>query len=66
MNKEPAEKEDYYFDENNNLVFTAKYLLNRETCCGNGCRHCPYNYINVPLPVKDTGNEADQKFLNKR
>ncbi len=24
------------------LVFTAVYLLRRGTCCGSGCRHCPY------------------------
>lgn len=38
---------DYYIDENGNLVFTAAYLLKRGYCCGNGCRHCPYDYINV-------------------
>jgi hypothetical protein len=35
------ESEDYYF-EGPNLVFTAAYLLKRGTCCGSGCRHCPY------------------------
>jgi hypothetical protein len=34
--------EDYYLDENGNMVFTAVYHLKRGTCCGNGCRHCPY------------------------
>jgi hypothetical protein len=24
------------------LVMTAAYLAARGTCCGNGCRHCPY------------------------
>jgi Family of unknown function (DUF5522)/Cysteine-rich CWC len=39
----PTSKEgDYYIDENGNVVFTAAYHLNRGTCCGNGCRHCPY------------------------
>ncbi|MEM9033975.1 MAG: DUF5522 domain-containing protein [Actinomycetota bacterium] len=23
-------------------VFTAQFLLDRETCCETGCRHCPY------------------------
>lgn len=23
-------------------VFTAAYLADRGTCCGTGCRHCPY------------------------
>jgi hypothetical protein len=35
------ELEDYYF-EGQNLVFTAAYLLKRGSCCGSGCRHCPY------------------------
>ncbi len=34
--------EDYYF-EGPYLVFTAAYHLKRGTCCGSGCRHCPYN-----------------------
>ncbi len=41
------EDEDYYLDKNGLLVFTEKFLLQRGTCCGNGCRHCPYNYKNV-------------------
>lgn len=24
------------------FVMTAAYLADRGTCCGNGCRHCPY------------------------
>lgn len=39
---------DYYILPNGLLVFTAKYLLERGYCCGNGCRHCPYDYMNVP------------------
>jgi hypothetical protein len=35
------EPEDYYFD-GPYMVFTAAYLLKRGTCCGSGCRHCPY------------------------
>ncbi len=32
---------DYYF-ENGLMVLTARFLLDRGYCCGNGCRHCPY------------------------
>ncbi|MGA2755223.1 MAG: DUF5522 domain-containing protein [Terracidiphilus sp.] len=35
------EPEDYYF-EGPCLVFTVAYHLKRGTCCGSGCRHCPY------------------------
>jgi hypothetical protein len=37
-----AHEEDCYLDENENVVFTAEYHLRRGTCCGNGCRHCPF------------------------
>jgi len=33
---------NYYFDPDGLMVFTAKYHLRRGYCCGNGCRHCPY------------------------
>lgn len=43
--KTPAPKfvegEDFYF-ENGLMVLTAAYLKKRGYCCGNGCRHCPY------------------------
>ena len=35
---------DFYF-ENGLLVYTTAYHVQRGSCCGSGCRHCPY----VPL-----------------
>lgn len=32
---------DYYL-ENGNYVFKEWFHLKRGSCCGNGCRHCPY------------------------
>ena len=32
---------DWYL-ENGLLVYTAAYHLKRGSCCGSGCRHCPY------------------------
>ena len=29
-------------------VYTAAALAARGTCCGSGCRHCPYEHMNVP------------------
>ena len=65
-----TEGEDYYIDASGLLVFTAKYLERRGTCCGQGCRHCPFHYINVSEPArskllslrkdeKETGKEGD-------
>ena len=36
--------EDYYFNEKGLLVFTAAYHKKRGYCCGNGCKHCAYNF----------------------
>ena len=33
--------EDFYY-EGPYLVFTAAYHLKRGSCCGSGCRNCPY------------------------
>ena len=41
---------DYYYNEDGKMVLTAHYLLQRGYCCGNGCKHCPYAYQNVPEP----------------
>ncbi len=38
---------DFYY-ENDLVVLTEKYLLRRGYCCGNNCRHCPYEHVNVP------------------
>lgn len=43
---------DFYV-EDGSYVFTAQYLLRRGFCCGNGCRHCPYDYVNVPPERRD-------------
>ena len=52
MSKTLIENKDYYLDENGLMVFTEKYHLERGYCCGNGCRHCPYDYQNVPEPKR--------------
>lgn len=32
---------DFYW-EGGFMVFTRAYHLQRGSCCGTGCRHCPY------------------------
>ena len=46
------EGEDYYFNEQGYIVLTEKYHLQKGSCCGNGCRHCPYKYENVSEPKR--------------
>lgn len=43
---------DYYYNEEGKMVLTAHYLLNRGYCCGNGCTHCPFDYLQVPEPKR--------------
>lgn len=45
-----TEEADHYWD-NGRMVFTASYLKRRGTCCGSGCRHCPYGFTLVELMV---------------
>lgn len=47
-----VEGEHFYYNEQGFIVLTARYHLERGHCCGNGCRHCPYDYINVPQPKR--------------
>lgn len=57
---------DYYFNEKGLMVLTESFHLKKGFCCGNGCKHCPYEYVNVPEPLKSNlleikkANEAGQ------
>lgn len=49
------------------MVLTEEYHKARGYCCGNGCRHCPYAYENVPEPrrsmlinERNKGNKESQ------
>ncbi|HEU0112125.1 MAG TPA: DUF5522 domain-containing protein [Flavisolibacter sp.] len=63
MKQELIEGVDFYYTEKGLIAFTAKYLLQRGYCCGNGCKHCPFNYEGVPEPKrsyllnKNSGNK---------
>ncbi|NSL89697.1 hypothetical protein ECE50_022840 [Chitinophaga sp. Mgbs1] len=51
--KQPlVEKIDFYYNAEGYMVFTEKYHRDRGYCCGNGCKHCPFSYENVPEPKK--------------
>jgi hypothetical protein len=43
-----VEGEDFYYNKDGYVVLTEKYHLQRGSCCGNRCKHCPYAYCNVP------------------
>jgi hypothetical protein len=40
--------QDTYIDPQSGYqVLTSQAHLKRGFCCGNKCRHCPYEYVNV-------------------
>jgi len=52
MSKNREEHEEYYIDAKGRWVFTALYHEKRGYCCGEACKHCPYDYESVPEPIK--------------
>lgn len=47
-----TEGEDFYYKEDGYIVLTEKFHLKKGICCGNGCKHCPYDFINVAEPKR--------------
>jgi len=45
----------HYYIENGRVVFTELFHKQRGSCCGSGCRHCPF----IPKYVK--GNRQLKK-----
>lgn len=33
----------HYYKEISNIIFTEIFHMQRGQCCGNGCRHCPFD-----------------------
>ena len=33
----------HYYMDGERVVFTALFHIQRGSCCGSGCRHCPYD-----------------------
>jgi len=52
--KDLIEGTHYYINEEGFVVLTEQYHLEKGYCCGNGCKHCPYEYENVPEPKKSS------------
>ena len=45
-------QEHYYIDPKGNWVFTEAYHQARGYCCGEACKHCPFDYESVPEPIR--------------
>lgn len=66
MSDKIKEHIDYYVDEQSGLmVLTAHFHLSRGFCCGNKCRHCPYEPKhlkgNTAIDKKNTVYEQPKK-----
>jgi hypothetical protein len=55
---------DTYVDDLGRLVFTAAYHRRRGFCCGNKCRHCPFDWVNVPQRLRTPGDQAPTTTCN--
>ncbi len=47
-----VEGEDFYYNDQGYIVLTEQFHLKKGYCCGNGCKHCPYDYEAVPEPKR--------------
>ncbi|HRH58945.1 MAG TPA: DUF5522 domain-containing protein [Chitinophagaceae bacterium] len=65
MSSNLIENIDYYFNDDGLMVLTEKFHLQRGYCCGNGCRHCPYDYEAVPLDKKERMKKAQAEGSNR-
>jgi hypothetical protein len=61
MKKRLIEGVHFYYNELGYMVLTAAYHLENGECCGNGCLHCPYDYMNVPEPRRSELTEARKR-----
>ncbi len=52
MKKKLVEGIDFYYNEEGFIVLTERYHLEKGFCCGNGCKHCPYDFDKVPEPAR--------------
>lgn len=50
---------EHYYLENGLVVLTENYHKDRGYCCGNKCRHCPYDPSQVrgTTKLKDTNSK---------
>ena len=50
----------HYIVEGERVVFTALFHLQRGSCCGNGCRECPYD------PKHKKGTTSVKETVSKK
>ena len=60
MEKKEFIKDVDYYLEDGFVIFTEKYLRERNVCCGNGCRHCPFD----PTGIKGNKMQTNANKCN--
>lgn len=43
---------DEFYLEDGKFVLTERFHQRRGHCCGNGCRHCPFEHSAVPTKAR--------------
>ena len=46
--KPKFESKDFYW-EGGNMVMTEEYHKKRGSCCGSGCKHCPFSPPHIKM-----------------
>ena len=44
----PKKELDFYWDEGK-VVMTEQYHIKRGSCCGSGCKHCPFSPPHIKM-----------------
>eukprot|EP01065_Artemidia_motanka_P037002 TRINITY_DN45131_c0_g1_i1.p1 TRINITY_DN45131_c0_g1~~TRINITY_DN45131_c0_g1_i1.p1 ORF type:complete len:246 (+),score=63.48 TRINITY_DN45131_c0_g1_i1:56-739(+) len=60
-----AEGLQHYKDPVTGEAIYSTVYLNQRPCCGESCRHCPYNYVNVPKR-RTSDSESDSSSETPR
>jgi hypothetical protein len=68
MSEQLIQDVDFYFNEDGYVVLTEKYHLEKGFCCGNGCKHCPYDFEAVPEPKRSKllENKAENNNIHQK
>ena len=50
LHKEACDNsQNSYIDPVTGYSVLTSYFLSKRKCCGNKCRHCPWNHVNVKM-----------------
>jgi hypothetical protein len=62
--KEGFIKDVHFYMEGERVIFTSLFHIERGSCCGNGCRHCPYDPKHKKGTVR-VGTNSNIEYIKK-